>query len=158
MIEDGVDPKGIVTMTIRDLEGNIIRQEVFNNAVLKKGREAMAASLANKYGTSFENYVSYMIFGDGGQDGENLKYVNANRTGLFGVTRASKSVVSVIDTTNKFQITFNAILSYEDANGYTLNEMALQLENGDLFSMATFGGISKTSSMQITWQWAISFL
>ncbi len=158
MISDDIHSKGTVTMTVQDLEGNIIKQEVFKNAVLKTGREAMAASLANKYGASFENYVSYMIFGDGGQDGEDLKYVDSSRTGLFGVTRASKSVVSVIDSTNRFQVTFTAILSYEDGNGYTLNEMALQLESGDLFSMATFGGISKTSSMQITWQWAISFL
>jgi hypothetical protein len=158
MIEDHITCKGTVTMTVQNLEGNVVRKEVFPNAVLRTGREAIAAALANKYGPSFENYVSNMIFGDGGQDGEQLKYVNASRTGLFGVTRASKNVVSVIDSVNKFQVTYNAILSYEDANGYTLNEMALQLENGDLFSMATFGGIDKTSSMQITWQWAISFL
>jgi hypothetical protein len=158
MIEDYITCKGIVTMTVQDLDGNIIRKEVFNNAVLRTGREAIAASLANKYGVSFENYISNMIFGDGGQDGEQLKYVNSSRTGLFGVTRASKNVVSVIDSVNKFQVTYTAILSYEDGNGYTLNEMALQLENGDLFSMATFGGIDKTSAMQITWQWAVSFL
>lgn len=158
MIVDDILSKGTVKMIVQNLEGEIIDQKIFNNAVLRTGREAMAASLANKYGPSYENYVSHMIFGDGGQDGEDLKYVDSTRNGLFGVTRVSKSVVSVIDSTNKYQVTFNAVLSYEDGNGYVLNEMALQLENGDLFSMATFGGISKTSSMQITWQWAISFL
>ena len=158
MTNDELISKGSVKMIVQDLEGNIIRQESFSNAILSTGREAMAASLANKYGASFENYVSHMIFGDGGQDGEAMKYVNSNRNGLFGVTRASRNTVSVIDSINKYQVTFTSILTYEDGNGYTLNEMALQLENGDLFSMATFGGISKTSSMQITWQWAISFL
>ena len=158
MIEDHITCKGTVTMTVQNLEGNVVRKEVFPNAVLRTGREAIAAALANKYGPSFENYVSNMIFGDGGQDGEQLKYVNASRTGLFGVTRASKNVVSVIDSVNKFQVTYNAILSYEDANGYTLNEMALQMATGDLYSMVTFPNMTKTASIQIVFNWRLSFI
>jgi hypothetical protein len=158
MISDEILTEGVITMTVVDENGNLIEKRVFKNAILKKGREALAASLANKYGPNFENFISHMIFGDGGQDGDTLKYVNATRTGLFGITRASKNTVSVIDSINKYSVIFTSILTYEDANGYTLNEMALELENGDLFSMATFGGISKASNMQITWQWSVSFI
>jgi hypothetical protein len=158
MMEELIPLRGDVKMIVEDRDGNIVETREFKNAVLKKGREALASALANKIGGNFELFINRMLFGDGGVQGEVPKLVDASRTGLFGVTRVSKPVASVIDSTNRFQVTFTSVISYDDGNGYDLNEMALQLASGDLFSMATFGGFSKTSTVQITWLWTVSFL
>ena len=49
-------------------------------------------------------------------------------------------------------------VTYTDANGSTLNEMALVMNDGSLYSMATFGDIVKTNTMQITFNWRINYI
>jgi hypothetical protein len=130
----------------------------FSNIVLTTGRQALAATLANKLGDQFSFYVSRMLFGDGGTVDGSTKYVNASRNGLFGVTRAAKPVISTIDPNITTQVIFTSVLAFNDANGYAINEMALQMANGNLYSMATFGDINKTNQMQITWNWRLNFV
>ena len=70
----------------------------------------------------------------------------------------SKPVVANIDVNNESQVIFTSVVAFSEGNGFNLNEMALQMQNGDLYSMATFPGISKTQQMQLTFNWRISFL
>ena len=130
----------------------------FKNAVLIGGRSELVKVLANKIGATYEQYVSRMIFGDDGVDSGTPRYVDDNRTGLFGVTRANKPVVATIDPTNTTQVTFTSVLGFDDANGYNLSEMALVLNNDILYSMATFSPLSKTSDIQIIWNWKVNLL
>jgi hypothetical protein len=145
--------KGIIEF--KNKNKNIIQ---FNNAILRTGREALALSLANRIGDNFDFFVNRMLFGDGGVTGTAPKLVTPDRTTLFGTTRASKPVVANIDPNNGSQVMFTSVVTYDEANGFNLNEMALQLHSGDLYSMATFPGINKTSQMQITWVWRLSFI
>ena len=39
-----------------------------------------------------------------------------------------------------------------------LNEMALQMANGQLYSMTTFPDLNKTEDMQITFNWRLNFI
>jgi hypothetical protein len=55
-------------------------------------------------------------------------------------------------------VTFTSVIAFDDANGHNLNEMALRMYNGDLYSMATFPDLGKTSNMQITCNWRITML
>lgn len=130
----------------------------FSNAVLIGGRSELVKVLANKIGGTYNQFVSRMIFGDGGTDGVTTRYVDADRTGLFGLTRASKPVVTNIDSTNTTQVIFTSVLSFDDANGYNISEMALVLNNDILYSMATFSPLSKTSDIQIVWNWRVNLL
>jgi hypothetical protein len=130
----------------------------FKNAVLVGGRAELVKVLANKIGSSYEQFVSRMIFGDGGTDGTTIRYVDADRTGLFGITRATKPVIASIDSTNTTQVVFTSVLGFADANGYNLSEMALVLNNDILYSMATFAPLSKTSDIQIIWNWRVNLL
>jgi len=136
------------------------RKEIseIKNTILRKGREALSNSLANSIGSTYEFYINRMLFGDGGTSGGTLKYVDTQRTGLFGITRASKPVISNVDPNIPSQVIFTSVLTFDDANGYSLNEMALQMANGDLYSMVTFADLSKTSLMQITFNWRLSFV
>lgn len=148
---------GEVDITINWLDGRIEKRNV-KNTVLRAGREALASSLANNYGDTYDFWISRMLFGDGGTSGGSPKYVNTDRNGLFGTTIANKPISSTIDVNYPYQVVFTSVLTYEDANGVTVNEMGLQMNDTDLYSMVTFGDISKTSAMQITWNWRISFI
>jgi hypothetical protein len=100
-----------------------------------------------------------MLFGDGGTSGDGQpKFVDSSRSGLFGTTQVNKPITSTIDPINATQVVFTSVVSYSEGNGFVLNEMALQMNTGDLYSMATFGGITKTSQIQLTWNWRLSII
>ena len=128
----------------------------FPNTILKKGRNAITSSLTNTIGNEFNFFISRMLFGDGGTSGGATKFVNTNRNGLYGITRANKAVIAQVNPEISSQAIFTSVITYAEANGQVLNEMALQMNNGDLYSMVTFPDLNKTEQMQITWSWRIN--
>ena len=122
------------------------------------GRQALAKSLANDIGDVYEFYITRMLFGDGGTTGGVKKFVNASRTGLFGTTRLSKPVVSNVDTTIPEQVILTSVIAFDELVGIAINEMALLMANGSLYSLTTFPDLSKTSNMQITFNWRLNFI
>jgi len=152
-----IQPKGTVERIIEYKSGE--REIIeFPNAILAKGREAIAASLARNIGDSFSFFVNRMVFGDGGVSSGVTKFVNSSRNGLFGITRVSKPVIASIDPNIPSQVIFTSVIAFTEANGYALNEMALQMATGDFYSMVTFPDLTKTSQIQITFNWRISIL
>lgn len=164
-MKESMECRGDVDVIVES-SGREVDRLSFRNTILRTGREALALSLANRTGGDFDFFVSRMLFGDGGTNGGVPKSVQTDRTSLFGTVRVSKPVVANIDQNNGSQVIFTSVVSYDEGNGSTLNEMALQLHGsvppgGDspsLYSMATFPGISKTSLMQLTFNWRISFI
>lgn len=157
-ISDVIKSEGKIQAFIEYLDGKTetIR---FSNAILRSGRQALAASLANEFGSDYNYFITRMLFGDGGTTGGGVpKFITEDRTGLFGTTQVNKPVISTIDPNNLTTAIFTSVVTYNDGNGVTLNEMALQMNNGAIYSMATHGGVAKTSQMQITWTWEISLL
>ena len=156
-ITDGVKTCGHVQAIIDYASGE---QKIieFPNTVLTKGREALAASLANDLPEGFNLYVNRMLFGDGGTAAGTTKFVASSRNGLFGITQASKPVIASVDPNIPSQVVFTSVIAFSEANGAVLNEMALQLATGDFYSMVTFPDLTKTIQMQITWNWRLSFV
>jgi hypothetical protein len=158
---DALKPTGQIKMGIQieyeNGEEEIIEID-FKNSVLLGGRNALAASLANQIGSSYDFFISRMIFGNGGTQGGVPKYVDSGRNGLFGLTQSVKPVIATIDPNVINRVTFTSIMGADEANGVTLNEMALQMNNGDLYSMATFADLNKTSLMKITFGWELDFI
>jgi len=157
MIHTDIKCKGDIEMIIDYKNGNQDKIE-FPNTVLRAGRRSLALTLANQLGGDFSFYVTRMLFGDGGTQEGVKKYVNSDRNGLFGVTRLSKPVMANIDSSINTQVIFTSVITYSDAIGIVLNEMALQMANGDLYSMSTFGDLTKTAEMQITFNWRMAFI
>jgi len=155
--ESNLKVLGSVSADIEFSNGKSLKIEV-PNTVLILGRNAIVNALINNTGAYPNFYVNRMVFGDAGTDGYSPKIVTPNRTGLFGTVRATKSVVAVANPNNTTQAIFTSVLTYDDANGFDLSEMALVLNNNDYFSMVTFPQIAKTSSMQITWNWSVSMI
>ena len=128
------------------------------NTVVNMGRTALAACLANDITDEFDYYISRMLFGSNGTTASGPKYVDASRNGLFGAADIWKPVIASIDPDNTNQVVFTSVLSYDEVVGVVLSEMALQMANGNLYSMTTFPDLSKTAQMQITWNWRITFV
>ena len=155
-MKNSIESVGIIEMIINYED----RQEisVFKNTVLLNGRYALARSLANQFQGTFNFYIVEMLFGNGGTQGGSPRYVYSNRDGFFGVTVLSKPVISTIDVSLPQQTIFTTVIKSDEAVGQTLNEMALKMANGLLFSMSTFPDLNKTSQMTITYNWKINFL
>lgn len=157
-IHDITKSQGGVLVTIEYKDGRLAETFRFPNTVLNKGRAILAKFLAES--TQKVVFIQNMLFGDGGMDHlrQQRKVVTADRNGLYGVTRLNKPVITQIDPLIETQVIFTSVVAFDEANGHTLNEMALQLSNGDLFSMATFPDLGKTEQMQITWNWRVNFI
>lgn len=157
MIEENTIVKGSVEAFIEWTDG---RTETFNvsNVILKTGRQALAKVLAGDIGDAFSFYITKMLFGDGGTQGGVKKYVDAGRNGLFGVTRLSKPVISNIDNSVPEQVILTTVIRFDELVGVTINEMATQMANGDLYSMTTFPDLNKTEDMQLTFNWKYLFI
>lgn len=156
-ITDGLKPCGFVQAII-DYDSGEREIIEFQNTVLTKGREALAACLAREIGDGFNFYVNRMLFGDGGTADGSTKFVATSRNGLFGITQASKPVIASIDPNIPSQVIFTSVIAFSEANGAVLNEMALQMATGNLYSMVTFPDLTKTAQMQITWNWRLTFV
>ncbi len=156
-LTDTIHPKGDVEIILEQKDGE---KEIicFPNTVLRKGREALASSLANEFGDTYEFFISRMQFGDGGTSGGTPKFVNTERNGLFGVVQVSKPVITTVDINVPSQVVITSVMTFDEGNGVTINELSMQMNTGDLYSMATFGGIAKTSSIQLTFNWRLSFI
>jgi hypothetical protein len=157
MIDESLKVTGDVEIIVESKDGSTVVYDV-KNTVLLTGRRALAKSLANSIGSTYDFYITRMIFGDGGTMDGVKKFVNAGREGLFGVTRLSKPAIANLDSTIPAQAIFTSVIRFEDAVGVTLNEMALQMANGQLYSMTTFPDLSKTEDMQINFNWRINFI
>ena len=154
---DECKPVGIVDIVIDHEDG---RSELLtvNNRILLSGRQILAKALANDFGAAYLYYVTGIAFGSGGTVGGVPRYVDDTRTGLFGPTVITKAVISSINPDSPNQATFTSVLTFDEANGSTINEIALRLASTDYFSMATFGDVAKSSSMQITFNWRLNFV
>lgn len=145
---------------IINYEDNTFEQKkmLCKNAVVKTAKEASVLGLVNQIGTSWQFYIDKMIFGINGTSSGTPKVVEDSRNGLFGTTLLSKSVSSTVNSSSSTQAIFTAVIAFSEGNGNTINEMALQMKNGDLYSMVTFTGIAKTSAMQVILNWRLSFI
>jgi hypothetical protein len=157
MITEPIQPVGDVEI-ILSYKNDKKETLNFKNTVLLTGRRALAKSLSNQIGDKYDFYITKIIFGDGGTLSGVKKFVNAGREGLFGVTRLSKPALANIDTSVPAQAIFTSVIKFDEIVGVTINEMALQMANGQLYSMCTFPDLNKTEDMQITFNWRLNFI
>jgi hypothetical protein len=155
-INNEVKPVGNIELIIDYTDGT---KEVleYTNTILKTGRNALAQTLAKTAGSS-NFYINRMIFGENGTNGGVPKFVQDSRNGLFGAAVLSKNVIASVDDSSPTTAIFTSVIGFSEANSIAINEMALQMASGDLYSMRTFPDLNKTSSMQITFNWKLSFV
>lgn len=157
-VSESIKQEGDIEIIIDYINGKQERRYM-KNTILKTAKVANAKGLVNDISTPFDYYIEKMIFGTNGTVGDGTpKFVEDSRNGLFGTTLLSKNIISSLNDQAQNQAIFTAVITFSEGNGNIINEMALKMKNGDLYSMVTHGGITKTSSMQITFNWRLSFV
>lgn len=155
--QSNVNSRGDVEIIIDYDDGRQERREI-RNTLLRKGKVALAKSLANDVADPYDFFIQRMLFGTSGTASGTPKFVDETRNGLFGTTLVNKSVISSVDESAPTTAIFTSVVTFSEGNGSSLNEMLLQMSSGDAYSMITFPDLGKTSSMQLTFNWRISFL
>jgi len=148
---------GKIFCTVINENGTFAKMAV-RNKVLLSGREALAKSLANQFTGTYNYYIARVLFGANGTVSGTPRFVEDQRDGLFGPVTLTKPVIASIDPMIPNQVTFTTTVNFSELIGQPINEMALEMANGDLFSMATFGDINKTGTMQLIWNWRLNFV
>jgi hypothetical protein len=160
-MSDVIKSSGIVEVIISYRDGKDERfEQTFEvrNRILRTGRIDLVKALANDFGLTYSYFITGITFGSGGTVDGAPRYIDETRSGLFGPTVITKPVISSINSDFPTQVTFTSVLTYDEAVGSIINEMALRMANGEYFSMTTFGDLTKTSSMQTTFNWKISIV
>lgn len=152
-----IKSQGIVTISTVDKSGEI-KKQIVRNKILRTGRIALAKTLANDFGSSFDYFINAMSWGNGGTSGGNLRYIDDTTTGFFGTSLLTKATINSINPDTPTQVVFTSVIGFDEINGNVISEAALKLRNLDFYSMVTFGDITKTSSMQLIFDWEISFV
>lgn len=149
---------GMVTCKIEYNDSDRMDCFTVKNAMLRAGKVAIVKCLANQQNSPFDFYVDKMIFGTNGTIAGVPRFVEEARTGLFGLTLLTKNAIASIDSSAPTSVIFTSVVAYDEGVGSSLNEMALKMKNGELYAMTTFPDLGKTSNMQLTWNWVVSYL
>lgn len=136
-------------------DGKNKKELFFTNRVLRSGHTTLCKYLINEQ--EDKPYISEIIFGDGGAEGRTPKKIHPDRKTLFGITKLNKEIVAQIDPEDLSTLVIAVVVEKNEANDCMINEIALKMSNGDLFSMATFSGFEKTEKMRLTWIWRVLF-
>ena len=157
-MNNNIKTKGTVERIIKYSDGRT-ETTTIENTVLLTGQMALAASLAGLFGDHYDYFIRYMVFGSGGMaDGQTTRFVPVVQNKLFApIGGATKGISAVIDPNIRTQVVFSVMLDFGDVNT-DISEMALVMNNGDLYSMTTFPTLTKNQNMQITWNWRLSFI
>lgn len=151
-----INTQGKIILEIYNLKTKENRVYYKKNTVLDSGKSSLAKSLTNNVSSPYEFYINQMVFGSGGEDGNSQKTIDTSRTSLYYQTLAV-NVSSSWDINYPTKALFVATITSGQINGTTVNEAGLVNQNGDLFSMVTFPGLSKTDEIQLTLNWEILF-
>ena len=112
-------------------------------------------AMANQF-ASYNFYISKMVFGTGGEDGTIPKTIDINREDIYNsVLEVPVSPEWNIGYKTRFKCT--GVISTTDCNSMRINEAGLKTEEGELFSMVTFSGLTKSSELKFTLNWTIVF-
>jgi len=154
-MQDKILVRGHIIRKIRYLDGSVESFE-FPNTLLNSAKVRMADFLINENPKPI--YITHILFGDGVFEAGQKKEPNPTQTSLLGIVRASKKVVKQVDPEIPTQLVFSVTLENEDANGHVLNEMALQMNDGELFSISTFPNLTKAEDFAVDWLWVVDFI
>lgn len=164
-----IKPTGTLKIVVKDLEGNIVREEEDNNLVLTEASEIIANAIG---GNSADNQIDHFAVGDdgtatdvldvtiGGLNTEALPFTLDVDLPVTGPPyNAFMSAVDTISYPTPGQVQFECTLGYTEANTLTIREFGLITPLGDvrLFARKVVGDLVKTASLQIEMVWILQF-
>jgi len=156
-MNDIVQANGYVDLTLRNLDDGTTKQERIKNTVLMGGKTVLAKALSQIY-EEYDFFIDKMVFGSGGKSGSSIKTIDPSATTSLFHQEFEIAAVNGWDIDYPNMARFTGTIG-SATPGYTLdlNEMGLMTSSGQLFSMVTFSGFTKSSSIEFTLNWTIVF-
>jgi len=151
-MRDYIETIGQINLIIK--QNDQINHLHYKNQLLNSGRRFLLSHLMPRP-SSTPIFLKNILFGDGGTVDGKVRQVVPEMEQLFGVTRMKKEAVVQVNPEISTQLLLTVVVSESEGNDFTLNEMALELSDGTLFSLATFPDFNKTDKMELTWLWSI---
>ena len=146
--------RGFITATVKYKSGKIHTLS-YKNQLLNSGKGFLTKCLLE----GAKPHITNILFGDGGTASGQPKEVVPTQEGLNGVVRLRKPVIAQIDPESPNQAIFSTVLGEQEGNGFTINEMALEMSDEKLFSLSTFLDFNKTSDIEsIGYCWFVVFI
>lgn len=149
-IKVNISVRGTVTRIIEFHSGE---KEItsFQNMIIDGGKRAIATYLSGVDSPK----ISHMVFGNGGSSQGQLRMVKPEQNELFGITHIKKKVIGQMEDNH---IVFATTIEAYEIND-TINEMALQLDNSEIFSIVTMPDfVAPPQLKRITWKWYLAVI
>lgn len=154
---------GLVTSTLY-VDDEMVDEKTFPNTVLRSGRRLLAAAMGgNLLSSGFDAFINRMAFGNGGTDMSNraIKVPETATTFLGGASNI-KDVVptkAIMGQGDAPSVTFNSLLPQSAlSNGTRVTQIGLMMANDSFYSITTWGGFEKDSSVSNSISWRLTWL
>lgn len=142
-MRDSVNPRGYFEMNVYDLAGNLLERYVDENLVVALGKTDVARLLA---GDAAGKKVSKIGVGTNG---------TAPVAGNTALTGAFIKAVSGYSFPEANSVLFSWSIEDTEANGMTIREFGLLLDDNTLFARKTRSEIVKTNAVRLVGTWKI---
>jgi hypothetical protein len=154
-LTESIDPKGRLTLQLRDAQDELVSEYAANNSIVLTGRDLVAKQFA---GQAIDP-ISHVAVGTGSVA------TDPNTTSALGVELFRKAINPInpalhILTTgdNKKKVTISCDLDFSEANG-ALTEAGLfnTSSGGVMYNRVVFPTVNKTNAFKLTLIWEITF-
>jgi hypothetical protein len=154
-LTESIDPKGRLTIEVRDASGALVSEVAANNSIVLTGRDIVAKQFAGQVITP----VSHVAVGTGvtptAPDTDTTLGVELFRKGINPINPALH-----ITTTGdgKKKVVVSCDLDFNEGNG-ALTEAGLFNANsgGAMYNRVVFPAVNKTTDFKLTFIWEITF-
>lgn len=155
ILTDSMDPKGRLTLQLRNEQNELVEEIAANNDIVKTGRDLVAKLFVNQGIPT----ISHVAVGTGAI--ATVPKVTANLgTELFrkAINPVNPAVHLVETAGGKIKVTISCDLDFNEANG-ALTEAGLfnATSNGVMYNRVVFPPVNKTSDFKLTLIWDITF-
>lgn len=144
MIYEKLQIAGFVSVTVRDLDGRVVKRHSGKNLVVNTGREAIALLVGAA------NTAKQVVTFGAGEDGAPATLSDTALASAYTNTIAGVTYPAIN------QLQFTAQLGSTEANGKNIEEIGLICSDGTLFARYVNISVAKTSSLVIDVTWTIT--
>lgn len=154
ILTESIDPKGHLTIQIRDAQGNLVDSVSANNSIVTSGRDLVARLFVS----DAPAHPSHVAIGTGTTT--TLPSMTALAGEFFrkpiNAINEVQDIVQTID--NKIKVTISCELDANEGNGAITEAGIFNAgAGGAMYNRVVFPPVNKTSDFQLTLIWEITF-
>ncbi|MEM0995721.1 MAG: hypothetical protein AAGN35_01520 [Bacteroidota bacterium] len=155
ILNDSIDPKGHLTVQMRNRAGEVVAQTASHNDIVLTGRDLVAKMFI---GQSIGSVSHVAVGTDSTPTDPGITSALGSELFRKGINTINPALHLATTPDGKKKVTISCDLDFNEANG-ALTEAALfnQSSNGVMYNRVVFPPVNKTSDFKLTLIWEITF-